>query len=152
MSSKLKTYVLLILVVGIWGVIAYRVFSAINPSQPSNLGNDRMMAFKPSTLKIKDTFSIQIAERDPFLDKYNVSTKKIKTKSVKRKIIEWLPITFHGTIAKASSTKQIFIITLDGTQHLMKIGQTMKNVKLLKGDTNAITMVYKGTQKTFLKI
>ncbi len=147
MTSKLKTYILLALVLCVWGIIGYRIFSAVNPTRPTNMINEEMLVFKPKATKIKDTFSIQPVDRDPFLGKLYVSKKKAKGNTTKQHTVEWLSITYHGNISKKNDKQQIFIVTIDKTQYLMKIGQTIKNIKLLKGNSSNVTMIYKGNRK-----
>lgn len=147
MKNKTKTYVLLILVLAIWGVIGYRIFSAVNPSTPEISQQHLDISFRPQTYHKVDTFSISTVNRDPFLGTLIVEKKKIPKKT-RGKTIEWKPINYHGTISKKDANPNIFIVSIDGKQYLMKKGQVFNDVKLVKGNSNQITVSFQGIRKT----
>ncbi len=152
MKNKTKTYLLLGAVLAIWGIIGFRIMSTLNPEAPEVLPQDNMVAFKPKTTIAVDTFSVQAVERDPFLGTL-YAKKKTKTKRVKPKeTLTWAPIVYHGAIAKQQSKTQVFVISINGQQHLMKIGQTIDEIKLVKANAKQITLRYKNERKTVDKI
>lgn len=152
MQNKSKTYILLIGVLIIWGVLGFKIVSAVNPNVPVPESHNMSMAFNPKMVKELDTFSIKGVHRDPFLgtlEKKRVAKTNVKV-SIKKELL-WKPIQYHGTIAKKDSKTNLFIVTIDGSQYLMKIRQTIDEVKLIKGNDENIVLNYKGQNKAFQK-
>jgi hypothetical protein len=147
LKTKKKTYLLLALVVTVWGTIAYKIIAALNPEliktpqQSLALHSDFKVDIKV------DTFSINIVNRDPFLGTLLKKTTKKRTKTIKT--IQWQPISYQGTIKQNKTKEQIFIVTIKGTQHLLKKGQVRDSVTLVYGNTKSVTMSYKNQSKSF---
>ena len=60
-------------------------------------------------------------------------------------------ITYHGNISNQNSKATVYIISIEGSQYLMKIGQRIKDVKLVRGNSKYIKLSYKGVIKTITK-
>ncbi len=153
MKNKTKTYILLVAVLGIWGIIGYKILSAFGPEKEVLNDTFQVTAFKPKTSEEIDTFSVKTVSRDPFL---GTLTKKKKPIVKQKKVIpkpefKWVPIIYHGAISNKSSKSQIFVVSINGKQHLMKIGQEVDGVKLKSAITKNIVVTYKGKRKTINK-
>tara|TARA_Y100000815_G_C13203983_1_gene447868 strand:+ start:381 stop:839 length:459 start_codon:yes stop_codon:yes gene_type:complete len=148
LKNKKKTYLLLVLVLAVWGTVAYKIISALNPELPQIKQYD----FATNTnyridTKI-DTFSIETVNRDPFLGTVLVKEKKPK-KTVKAKPIQWLPVEYQGIVNGTNGKNQIFIISINGNQKLLKKGQTQDSVTLVYGNSKLVKMRYKNQLKSF---
>lgn len=152
MKNKTKTYILLLAFLAIWGIIGLKVASTLNSDDPkSNNTQDFSNTFTPKGNVEIDTFSIQTLNRDPFLGTL-YSQKKVNTKIKKPKeTLVWPSITYHGTIAKQHRKSQIFIISINGQQHLMTVGLEINNIKLLKANNKEVLIYYSGAKKTIKK-
>ncbi len=136
------------LVLAVWGTVAYKIISALNPELPQIKQYD----FATNTnyridTKI-DTFSIETVNRDPFLGTVLVKEKKPK-KTVKAKPIQWLPVEYQGIVNGTNGKNQIFIISINGNQKLLKKGQTQDSVTLVYGNSKLVKMRYKNQLKSF---
>ncbi len=135
MKKNQRTYLLLALVLGVWGLIAYRVFGVINPNptKPEQLVVSNN--FKPQGLKERDTFSIVADYRDPFLGTAPVA-KKTKTSTIKTLKMEapTKSISFTGFVADPNSKNNIFFVTIEGQQYMMGIKEVIQDVELLSGN------------------
>jgi hypothetical protein len=151
LKTKKKTYLLLVVVIGVWGTIGYRIWTGLNPDLPEVIQHDVNIAFNPKTNTVIDTFSVQAFPRDPFL---GVLSKKKKTKGKKtiKKEIVWIPIQYHGMITKQNKKDRVFIVTIEGQQYVMKVGQLINGVKLLNGNNTSIYVSYKDVKKKIIKI
>ena len=110
------------------------------------------VAFNPKTNTEVDTFSIQIVNRDPFLGTLLVKKKpKKKFKKPTQPKVVWVPVLYHGSISKQNTKTKVFIVSINGQQNLMKIGQTIHEVKLIKGNNHSVTVTYKRARKTIQK-
>lgn len=154
MKSKTKTYLLLIAVLSIWGIIGFKIVSTLNPHVPEVSQNENRVVFTPKTNMAIDTFSIQMSERDPFLGTLLVK-KQVANKSVNstpKEPLVWMPILYHGMVSKRDSNEKICVISIDGQQHIMKVGQDLNGVKLLRATNTEISVGYKGLRKTVSRI
>lgn len=146
MKTKKKTYVLLVLVVAVWGTIGYKIVSALNPEipevQPQSFAENTN--FRIDTKM--DTFSVNIVNRDPFLGTLLIKETKSPIRK-KRKPIDWKPVTYQGIIKQ--DKEQIFIVSISGNQYLLKKGQTKDSITLAYGSDKSVTMRYKKQLKSF---
>ncbi len=151
MKRKVTTYVLLVLVLGVWGAIGHQIVSAVSPSESETVVNDYDPSFSPKTLAKVEPFSLTIPNRDPFLGTLFVKKKPIKTKTAKTTKLTWPAVRYHGNISKQNTKTKVFIVSVNGQQNLMKIGQTINEVMLLRGSSSSISVSYKGARKTIKK-
>jgi hypothetical protein len=155
MKNKKNIYILLPIVLLIWGAVMYQFFSF------SNTGNETLTAsnkfnLKPIAIKERDTFTINVNYRDPFLGKaYGVKNKSNDTTSrkkiirkVKEPIVEpvfvWPKIVYRGIVSDTKDKTKVFMLIIDGQTFLMKIGNTEKEVFLKEGDRESVYIKYKG--------
>lgn len=144
---------LLVAVIGIWGTVAYKIWSGLNPELPEDIEISVSSSFKPNATSEIDTFSIQTLDRDPFLGTltFKQSTTQ-KIASVKNAEDVYIPIQYHGSIAKEDSKDIVYIVSIENAQYFMKAGQVLKDIKLLKGSKESIQVTYQGTTKTIAKL
>lgn len=92
MKNKTKTYLLLVTVLAIWGVIGFKMVATLNPDTPKVTRQDDMVLFSPKSKMANDTFSIQLSERDPFLGTLHIKKKpEISQKKITQKdTIVWI--------------------------------------------------------------
>lgn len=154
MKNKKNTYILLLLVLFIWGAVMYQFFSFSNANE-ENLIVSKEFNLKPIEIKTRDTFSINANYRDPFLGKTfedknssTTSTKKaIKKKPKEPKVEEvfvWPKILYKGIVSDTKDKNKVFMLIIEGQTFLMKIGSTEKEVFLKEGDRESIYIKYKG--------
>lgn len=142
------------MVLAIWGTIGYKIVTGLSSDEPMVQTNNLDVAFTPKPIKESDTFSIQTMERDPFLGTLS-KTNKPKTKSGNQnkptketKRIAHLSITYQGLIKKQGSSQQVYVVNLNGKQYLIKQGQTVEDVKLVKGNPKEITIRFNNQNQT----
>ena len=138
---------LLALVLTVWGTIGYKVITGLNPELPE-LDATQTIAVKPLALNTEiEAFSISMVERDPFLG----TMRKKKPNNIiakKRKAIIWKPIEYLGTVKNGHVKHQVFIVTIDGKQCLLKKGQVKDSIQLISGNKSQINLSYKNQRKT----
>ncbi|WP_298900963.1 hypothetical protein [uncultured Psychroserpens sp.] len=150
MKIKKKTYVLLVLVIGVWGTVTYKIIAGLNPDLPE-LNTPQVLAkanFKVDT--VIDTFSIKTVDRDPFLGTIT-KPKTVQSSTKKRKTVTWLPVEYLGIVKNKNYKEQIFIISINGKQSLVKKGQTKDSITLVRGNKNRLTLRYKNEQKVIVR-
>lgn len=153
MKNQTRTYVLLVVVLGIWGVVGFRLIATLNPEVQKDATPEDRVTFSPIENISDETFSIQLPERDPFLGTLHIKKEsKVDQKSpINKEPIVWASVLYHGAIARQDSNQKIYIISINGQQHIVKVGHDIEGVKLLKATDKAIVVSYKGLKKTIEK-
>lgn len=153
MKNKKSIYILLPIVLLIWGMVVYQFFS-FSASDDAQIANQDLKV-KPFKIKPKDTFSITINNRDPFLGKMisseNNTPKKTNTSSkkpikIKEELI-WPQVSYKGIVSDNKEKIKVYMVIINGKTHLMKKGDEEEGVKLKDGDRETIYAVYKGDLK-----
>jgi flagellar basal body-associated protein FliL len=83
MKNKKSIYILLPIVLFIWGTVMYQFFS-FSGIDHKTISESNGFKIKPLQLKERDTFSINVNYRDPFLGKVH-SSLPISKKNTSKK-------------------------------------------------------------------
>jgi len=148
MKKQNKTYLLLAVVLGIWGSIGFKFLSAVNPSTQEIAQVTSDQIFVPKDIKEREVFSIVADYRDPFLGTVK-APKKVAKKTSKEPVVKKAPIPtksiqYTGFITDKSSKQKIFFVTIDGQQQMMSLNDTFQEVKLIRGTKSSIRVKYDG--------
>lgn len=161
MKNKKAIYILLPAVILIWGLVAYRIYSSVSDEKNIPITQSNIFAEKPAI--VNDTFSIHNNYRDPFLDKTNLwqaqeigNSNPVKqtevVKEVKQaEVIRWPVILFSGLVKNQKSNKQIVLMTINGTSHLMKQGEQIAGISLTKVYKDSVEVTYEKEKKVIKK-
>ncbi|MDC8005217.1 hypothetical protein POV27_14240 [Aureisphaera galaxeae] len=151
MKNKKNIRILLPLVVAIWALLIYKMVDAFsddsNPVAQTQIGS-----FKAPDIKPKEEFSLLAVESDPFLGTvYKKKRKKTSgaTSSAPKKDIAWPTIQYLGLVADGGSSDKVFIISINGQQQLIRSGETLENVKVIRGNKEKITLRFEGQTQEF---
>ena len=150
MKKQTKTYILLTVVLGIWGFIGLKVVNTINPPAAKVKTKLAQAAFIPKAIKQRDTFSISANYRDPFLGTvYAPKMVKKATSKLARKTEEpEKNIAYTGFISDGSPNPSIFFVTVDGQQRMMALEDSFQEVKLISGAKSKIKVKINGRIKS----
>jgi len=152
MKNKKNIYILLPVVLFVWGSVLYQLFSFTNTDEISPAEKSEFI-IKPLKIKERQTFAINVNYRDPFLGKMYAPQKAsgIKTKSSKvnkqpkpKETLVWPTILYKGMISDVKEKKKVFILIIDGKYHYMNIGDTENDIFLKDGDKESVYIKYKG--------
>ena len=133
------------LVLGIWGIIGFKVIKVANPEPRPVTDVGTSEIFVPKQLKKRDTFSIVANYRDPFLGTAYAPKKiqKPRLKKVEKQVPEKV-IAYTGFITDKASKQKVFFVTIDGQQQMMALNDIFKEVKLMGGTKDKIRVRYQG--------
>ena len=149
MKKQNKTYLLVAVVIGIWGIIGFKFFGAVNPATQEMAAVASNEIFVPQQIKEREIFTIAANYRDPFLGTVQAPKRKVKKSTstvVKKKVVvPTKSIQYSGFITDKNSSQKIFFVTVDGHQQMMSVNDTFQEVKLVRGTTNSIKVKYKGS-------
>jgi len=149
LKKQQKIVVLLAAVVIIWGLIGQMIYKSLHPSVPE-YGLPEISTFSFKETNTPATFyEVEAAYRDPFLGKYPQKKKKIKRKIIKQKITIPFPNIIYNGLIEGNKT-QSYILTINGQQEILKLGETFAQVKLIKANSKEAIVRFQGINKTFL--
>jgi len=150
MQKKVKTYILLAIVLGVWGIIGYQVYAKLNPTEEPITTSNAIVSFKPKQDIIKDTFSISKDHYDPFLNKpYQKNREASATRNTTKTkgTVVFPKVIYKGAISKQKSTSNIYILEINGIQQLFKVRKQIDGITLLKGTKKSVVISFKGQRK-----
>lgn len=157
MKNKKVTYLLGAVVLGIWGLIIYRVFDAASggddPVAPTPL-NIKKEVYNDFAIPV-DTTRLLLNYRDPFgmakkRDTNIVPVKKIRQSNipvVAKPAMNWNFIQYSGYIRNPSTHKLVTMVSINGRNETLTEGQVVDQVKLLKNLRDSIKISYNGKIK-----
>lgn len=151
LKGKKGLYVLLPLVLFIWGAIIYKVTDAFAPQKAAIIPANTQVqsAYK---LAEREVFEIGTPSRDPFLGKTytapKIKTPPKKAKPKKKKLI-WPRIKYKGIVSNSSATTKVFFVEINRGVQLLKIGAKANDVILKRGNDEEITLEFQGEHKEF---
>jgi len=148
MKNKKNTYILLVVVIFIWGLLIYNFFSFTNPEMEIQEVSNAI-SIKPLAIKERDTFSINVDYRDPFLGKMyqpNANKKKSGKKIKVKAPVLWPRVVYKGIVSDTKDAKKVFMVIIDGHTHFMKEKEEQQEILLKSGDRKSITIQYQGEQ------
>lgn len=150
MKKKQHTYLLLVIVLGVWGTIAYKIIVGLKSDEVTTNAPLATVLFSPKTIIEVDTFSISKYMRDPFLGRYPKKKQQKATRSNKKQqkaTTDFPRVIYKGKITKQQSSESIYILEINGKQYLLREGKQAEDIKLLKGAKQHIMILYKGHRK-----
>jgi len=147
MKNKKNIYILLPVVIVLWGLVIYRFFSYAAP-RPTENPQAVSFSLKPVTVQQRDTVALDVNYRDPFLGKM-YSREMPKKASSKRKItvkepVQWPQVIYKGIVSDTKNKMKVFMLIINGQTHLVKEKETVGDIFLKSGNRHTITIKYKG--------
>jgi flagellar basal body-associated protein FliL len=153
MKNKKNIYILLPIVLLIWGAVLYQFFTFTSGEQEQVPNTE--VAIKPFKIKDKDTFSISISKRDPFLGSISSSENSTKVKKTitthkapkLKEEMQWPEVSYNGIVSDNKEKVKVYMLIINGKTYLMRKGEQQEGVKLKDGDRETIYALYKGDLK-----
>lgn len=135
MNKKGINTILIILLLGVWGVLGYRFF------KPSNNTMTTPYTYTPPQNKVyqtfaKDTFDLRsfLLEKDPFLGKisYNkpkqISVSTVRKKHTKPTPNKWPKIEYLGFVKSQNSKYPLVLLRVDKKLYRVKNKKEIKGI------------------------
>lgn len=151
MKKQQKTYLLLVAVIAIWGMIGFQIYQRLNPSIVPIESLKIETNFQRQKVSETNYYDLKESYRDPFLADYP-QKKTIIKKSLPKKILPTIPfptIQYIGIIE--SNNTQSYILTINGKQEILKKGEVIQGIKLIKANQEEATVQFQKETKTIIK-
>lgn len=149
MNKQQKTYGLLIAVFVIWGIIGYQIYIRLNPPILELKASEVNSSFVRQQINETSFYEVQANYRDPFLGKLPEKKKVIQKSFVEPKMILPFPSVIYNGIIEGNNSKA-YILTINGKQEIVIIGQEIQKIKLIKADSKQAIVKFEGIQKILL--
>ena len=141
---KKTTVFLIVLVLGIWGLIGYKLFERQTAKSP--LIKKHYLDTNQVAIMQRKPYQINIYSNDPFLGKKSESSAKTRVQNTSNEQINWPTLNYVGHLASTKGDRYLFLI--DGKAVLIKDGEE-KNGLQLKRKREELQIFFKQQSKTF---
>ncbi|WP_299311231.1 hypothetical protein [uncultured Aquimarina sp.] len=160
MQKKKINKILIIAVALIWGVVIYKFAAPYFLTNDVVVTADALVSPPKIFLRKKDTFNLNIPNRDPFLgktlNKRNASVfipsrpqKKSRSKTVASK--SWPRIEYLGFIKSKESSSRLGLLRVNGVLKRVRSGADMQGVKVKTISEDKITLQFQKDVRDFRK-
>ena len=165
MKNKKVTYLLLPLVIIVWGLIIYRIFFE-GKTKPENISAVAKPLIKESAKEEKSTYKLIANYRDPFLS--NIKQSVVKTENNKEKEennrttnlrrrrtnisrTRWPEISYGGFVEGDKDQKITILLNIKNRDYLAQEGDTVDNIFIKAFYGDSLLVVYNKEEKTLKK-
>jgi hypothetical protein len=158
MKNKKFTTLLLICVAILWGIIFYRIFLAMDESpQIIKPINTKKMKYFNAINHVNDKVNLKLDYRDPFSVVNTVVYKEeeppkpnkitIPPPIAPKPQVNWTNVLYKGYINNTSIKQNLVILIANGKEFMLKEGQTLNGIKLIKYAGDSIKIQYQNCVK-----
>jgi len=163
MKGKKFTYLLIVCVAGVWGIIFYRIYAGLG--QEDELPVSSMRKGKPEYFKLinheTDREVLNLNYRDPFaataivtevkssIDPLDAShqVKVLAMSAMPKPMVNWSAIQYTGYINNPITRSRIAIIMVNGKEGMLTEGQSLGGLKLIKHAGDSVKVQYQNSTK-----
>ena len=165
MKNKKLTYILLPLVIIVWGLVIYRIFFE-GKTKPENISAVAKPVIKESSKEEKSKYKLIANYRDPFLS--SIKQSFVKTENNKEKEennrssnlrrrrtnisrTRWPEISYGGFIEGDKDQKIIILLSIKNRDYLVQEGDTVDQIFIKAFYNDSLIVVYNEEEKTLKK-
>ncbi|MXV50403.1 hypothetical protein GS399_05410 [Pedobacter sp. HMF7647] len=161
MKKKQLTYLLLLAVLGIWGIIIYRlIFSGQDELLPvPGVGPGVQAAFLSDKDFVSDTARLWLNYPDPFTGETGaIADKSVSTvvpekqvmlqaPVVRKPVVSWPMMSYNGFVVRQASHQLIALLTISGQEKLLAEGERFAGVEIVRNFKDSLKVRYAGETK-----
>lgn len=159
MKSKSIVYLLVFSVLGIWGVILFRVYLSVSDKDDIVLPSAGALPLRKADVPklYPDTFKLLMNYRDPFTgtpaitkDTSDINSRKAPLTSLPAapEINPALQMKYLGYVRDRREKNSVAIIIYNGKEKMMKKGDTIGGITLTAIQKQGVMMRFKGKMVT----
>lgn len=168
MNKKVNTYLLLVLTVSIWGGVLYKIFTGVNTGD-QRLDNETLSTEREERYVMND-FELSLGYKDPFLGNSTIQSPLTTSRTVDPRVNDQTKgsghknkkqglekdgqhhhIIYKGEIQGYSSSVKVAVIQINGVDHLVRVGEKVGVITVVKITADRLTISDAGTIKNFEK-
>jgi hypothetical protein len=142
MKSKVTSWILLPVVLGIWGTIGWKVYVSMRGDESNGpvIVKEELVQQKRND---RDSFVLLLNYRDPFLGKTDlheakkdrtVSNQPMKAEVKKTDLAlkQWPAIRYSGLVKRTSDQKSVGFLNVDGRSEFVQTGMILGEIRIGK--------------------
>lgn len=164
-KKKNINIILIFLVLFLWGTVAYKslhqfFFSDNNVESPNTFNNK--ITFSQIN---KDTFNLEILNRDPFLNKELEQVKVITVNSTIKKsiainkpknikvieLLKWPTLSYYGYLKSKEKTEELILVKIDNQLYKLRKNNTINGLVINKVYNDSIEVTFNKIKKIIYK-
>ncbi|WP_019037745.1 hypothetical protein [Psychroflexus tropicus] len=151
MKNK-KTYILLIVVVIVWGFLLVKIYSAFFGEEEVVISQNTKREYNQKKDVLKETLQVEYPERDPFLGIIYKPKPEPKAVSVKqmRPTYDSIfnAIAYQGFLKNKKDSSHLYLISYRQRSYVLRPKEVFEDIEFLKGSKEEIQVRYKTITKT----
>ena len=158
MNRKYLNSVLIVFLIVIWGAVFYKYFGRKKPTKENLHSNNYTLTKINEFGIIKDTFKLELIEKDPFRANrkiYNNISKAPVKKSVKKVIIDknikWPKISYYGFIKSHNNNTRLVLLKIDNSVYRKREKELINNIRLVKAYNDSLIVSLNKKTKTIIR-
>lgn len=156
MKSRKSIFILAPLVLLIWGIIGYKIYSSLDKKDETVV--KRIKVEEHQTSFLADTCKLLLSYADPFLDRMEPIRKvpsgiknPLPAKTAVANKAAWPLIGYSGMIKNKQSNKILALLSINGTSMSSKEGEEINGVKVLKIFKDSVKLSFQKEIRHFSK-
>lgn len=143
-NNKTTQYILLGLVITIWGIIAYRLANYFSSDNDYAVYSSTVKPFPDTPNPTSDTFSLQLNYPDPFaLTRQPAVITTTNTPTLKKKK-EKLPGLSYRGFAKSANGQILVRVVLNGQPTSLKLRQDYDGLVITRANRDSLSAKWNG--------
>lgn len=159
MKNKKLTFLLIVSVAAVWGIIFYRIFAVSTVEDSSfSIASAQFKHSAAESSAMPDSFTLTVNYRDPFLDdiKQEVQLSTISNDAEEpdrpgiidvTPHVNWEFIRYSGYVINPGTRKKVAIVFVNGKEQMLEEGEKTMGVRLLKNLKDSIKVSYQNQIK-----
>lgn len=151
-KNKKHIYILIASVVGLWGIIFFRIYATIdNKKQAIVQVGPKKVAYFKMVNHMNDKVNLVTDYRDPFsIEQFTAPIETVvnvnKVMPIKPPI-NWPVIVYAGYLNNISNQQKMVIVRMNDKEFMLAEGQNLNGIKLLKHAGDSIQIQYQQESK-----
>jgi len=151
----------MVLLIIIWGGVFYKYFGKSKSSEKNIEVTNAVSNYEQVYNIAKDTFQLELMERDPFgisggiknpiPTEKPVNRPKVVVKPTVNKSIAWPTIIYHGFVKGERKTNPLILLKIDNRLYRKWEGETVNNITLVKAYSDSLIVSLNNNTKTIKK-
>ncbi|MDN3588079.1 hypothetical protein QWY86_15455 [Pedobacter aquatilis] len=161
MKTKSTVYVLIACVAAVWGIIFFKVFTGISGEEEGQVTQERAKKIEYFNLvdHREEISELESASRDPFkgleykqqendltVEKPGLVPAPVMPLAAKPQV-NWSGIYYRGYISNPGSKQKIAMLSVNGKEAMLSVGESFGGVKLLAYATDSVKVSYQQAVK-----
>lgn len=165
MKNRKLVYILVPLLLAIWGTIVYRLLNVVTNKDISNKPDTGQLMAGNKTSACVDTFTLTLNYPDPFfvkmIKRVAIGSEQSLLKVIKpeKKVVAtpqaatfvWPTIIYGGLVKNQKLNKLLALIQINGSATIMQTGDIAQELKLLKVTNDSIEIAFHTEKRVFRK-